>query len=590
MQMSFLIKTHRRSLILFMAIAILCIMILFSSCAKDYESIPLGQQTTLDLTFDVHDSAGKNAISFLTQLYNDALISGHNRVGEDYLDAASDDAISSFSGLSDVEKIATGAYSSTALNSDDNWTKSYSTIRATTLFIVYIDRVPIIELLPDGRSAKSAYKAEARFLRAWTYFELIRRYGGVPVIGDKIYQLTDEIQLPRESFSDCVQYIVSELNASIDSLRLQQDINSANYGRITKGAAMALKAKVLLYAASPLFNGQNIDAGNSLTGYTSFDKNRWKLAADAAKDVMDIGTYALATGLQGIFTTQAAPIGPNPEIIFWRQNGTNTTVEKANSPIGYTSAGGNGRTSPTQNLVDAFPMITGLPITDDQAGYNESDPYKDRDPRLTASIFYNGASWVNREVQTYDGGLDRPGGTIQQTKTGYYLRKFMGPFESVQGGLYANTIHDWVFLRYSGILLDFAEATNEFQGPDNEIYQILYSLRKRAGIEAGAEQNYGVPAGMSQEQMRQAIRNERRIEMAFEEQRYWDIRRWKIAKEVYSQPLEGMDIQQTGNGQLYFNKTEVLTPAFKDPSMYLYPIPYNEVVKNSNMKQNPGWK
>lgn len=592
MQLPSIIKKRSLTLILFMAMATLCTLTIFSSCAKDYESIPLGQQSTLDLTFDVHDSAGTNAISYLTELYNDAIISGHNRVGGDYLGAATDDAVSSFSGLSDVEKIATGAYTSTAVNSDNNWDRSYATIRATTLFIVYIDRVPIIELLPDGRSAKDAYKAEARFLRAWTYFNLIKRYGGVPIIKDKIYQLTDDIQLPRESFSDCIQYIKAELDTAILHLRRTADINSANYGRITKGAAMSLKAKVLLYAASPLFNGQNIEAGNPLTGYTSFDKNRWKLAADAAKAVIDLGIYHLAPNLQDIFTTQAAPIGANPETIFWRQNGSNTSVEKSNSPVGYTSAGGNGRTSPTQNLVDAFPMISGLAITDDQSGYDPASPYINRDPRLTATIFYNGASWVNREVQTFDGGLDRPGGTIQQTKTSYYLRKFMGAFESVQGGLYANTIHDWVFLRYAGILLDYAEAENEFQGPDLEIYQVLYDLRKRAGIEPGSEHNFGIPMGMTQAQMRTVLRQERRIEMAFEEQRYWDIRRWKVAKEVYSQPLDGMDIQQTGSGQLFFNRTEVRQPNTHGnfPAMYLYPIPYSEVVKNSNMKQNPGWK
>lgn len=566
------------------------IVLIYGSCAKDYENIPLGQQATLDRTFDTHDSSGINAIRFLNEVYNNALMNGHNRLGGDYIDAASDDAVSSIAGLSSVETIQSGAYTPTNLTPDDIWTRSYATIRSATVFIIYIDRVPLLEELPDGRPARSAYKAEARFLRAWTYFELIRRYGGVPILEDKAYQLTDNIELPRSNFEDCINYITQQLDMAADSLRPQEMINSTSYGRITKGAAMALKAKVLLYAASPLFNGGNIDPSNPLTGYTSFDKQRWKLAADAAGKVRELGTYGLDSDFESVFTTQEAPIGSNTENIFWRQNGNNTDVEKANAPIGYTTAGGNGRTSPTQNLVDAFPMKNGLPITNALSGYNESDPYVNRDPRLKSTVFYNGQRWLNRDVELYDGGIDRPGGTVQQTKTGYYLRKFMGSFENVPGGLYGNTIHDWIFIRYGGILLDYAEATNEFEGPTDEVYQVLYDLRKRAGIEPGDDGHYGIKSGMDQVAMRTAIRGERRVEMAFEEQRYWDIRRWKIAKDVYAAPLIGMDIQMTGSGQLFYNRVDIFSPVFTDPKMYLYPIPYDEVVKNEQMQQNPGWK
>ncbi|AYD47499.1 RagB/SusD family nutrient uptake outer membrane protein [Arachidicoccus soli] len=587
------IYTNKKNLSIGIALVCLVLVLLFSSCAKDYETVPLGQQSTLDLIFDVHDSAGINAIQYLNNVYNDALISGHNRVGGsngDYIDAASDDAVSSYTGLSSVEKIAEGAYTATQTNADDIWTASYTTIRAATIFINNIDRVPLKELLPNGELARAAYRSEARFLRAWTYFELLRRYGGVPITKDSVYQLTDNIDLPRESFANTVTYIVSELSDIEDSLRPQEDVNSVNYGRITKGAAMALKAKVLLYAASPLFNGGNIDPSNPLTGYTNYDINRWKLAADAAQDVINLGTYGLVSNYADAFITQAEPIGTNTEAIFWRQNGGNTSVEQTNGPIGYTSAGGNGRTSPTENLVDAFPMSNGLPIDSAGSGYNPNDAYSNRDPRLKATVFYNGVLWLNRPVQTYDGGLDKPGGTLQQTKTGYYMRKFMGNFETVNGSpVYSNTIHDWIYLRYAGVLLDYAEAENEYQGPSNEIYNILFSIRKRAGIDPGVNMNYGLALGMNQDQMRQTIRNERRIEMAFEEQRYWDIRRWKIAADIYSQPLYGLDIQQTSQGELFYNKTIVLQPNFIAPKMYLYPIPYSEVVKNTNMKQNPGW-
>ncbi|MGF7230364.1 RagB/SusD family nutrient uptake outer membrane protein [Arachidicoccus sp.] len=585
-------KLYANKIQLSLSVAIACftVVLLFPSCAKDYETVPLGQQSTIDLVFDVHDSAGVNAIQFLNNVYNDALTSGHNRVGSDYLDAASDDAVSSYTGLSSVEQIAKGAYTATRTNADDNWNQSYSTIRAATIFIDNIYRVPLKEVLPSGELAIAAYRSEARFLRAWTYFGLLKRYGGVPITKDSVYELTDNINLPRQTFANTVDYIVNELNDIEDSLRPQEDVNSTNYGRITKGAAMALKAKVLLYAASPLFNGGNIDPTNALTGYTNLDVNRWKLAADAAQDVINLGTYGLMSNYTDVFTKQSEPIGANDEIIFWRQNGANTSVEQANGPIGYTSAGGNGRTSPTQNLVDAFPTSNGLSILDPASGYNPDDPYANRDPRLKFTIFYNGELWLNRQVQTYDGGLDKPGGILQQTKTGYYMRKFMGNFETVNGSpVYSNTIHDWIYLRYAGILLDYAEAENEYQGPSSAVYDVLFSLRKRAGIQAGADMSYGLNLNMNQAEMREAIRNERRIEMAFEEQRYWDVKRWKIAADIYSQPLYGLDIQQTSQGEIFYNKSMVLQPDFIAPKMYLYPIPYSEVVKNTNMKQNPGW-
>lgn len=568
----------------------LIIGLFFASCAKDYEQIPLGQQATLELTFDRHDSAGTYALRYLNEVYNDALISGHNRIEGDYLDAATDDGLSSASSLSEVEKLASGAYSPTNGNADNNWEDSYAAIREATIFILYIDQVPLIEKLPDGSPARPAYKAEARLLRAWTYFNLIKRFGGVPILADKVYQLPDDMELPRNSFAECVDYIVSELDKAADSLRSQKQINSTSYGRMTREVAMAVKAKVLLYAASPLFNGGNIDGANPLTGYASFDKNRWQLAADAAKKVMDLNYYSLMEDYASVFTTQNQPVGANKENIFWRQNGNNQNVEKTNGPIGYTTAGGNGRTSPSQNLVDAYPMISGLPITSTLSGYNESDPYTNRDPRLMATVFFNDQLWLNRHLELFDGGLDRPGGSVQQTKTGYYMRKFMGDFENVSGGLYANTIHDWVFIRYAEILLDYAEATNEVQGPTTDVYQVLYDLRKRAGIEPGPDGHYGLDLDMDQAAMRTAIHNERRIEMAFEQQRYWDLRRWKLAQSVYSQPVKGMDIQRTGNGQLYYSPVPVFTPHFEAPKMYLYPIPYSEVIKNNKMKQNPGWK
>ncbi|TDW96324.1 RagB/SusD family nutrient uptake outer membrane protein [Dinghuibacter silviterrae] len=562
-----------------------------SACQKNYESVPLGQQATINDVFNTQDSSGQQAILYLSNCYLVTLPNGHNRVGGDYLDAASDDAVSSSLTVSDVQMIATGAYTAASPNADDEWSRNYNAIRDCNVFINNIYRVPLILLLPDGRKAIGALRSEARFLRAWLYYQLIERYGGVPLVGDTVFSITDNVQLPRNSFADCVNYIVSECDNIKDSLRTPQELDANNYGRITSGMAMALKAQVLLTAASPLFNGGNIDGADPLTGYPSYDATRWQTAAQAAQDVMNLGFYSLVPSFENVFTTQAYPIGTNTETIFWVQIGPTTAVETTNSPVGYGSAGGGGETSPSQGLVDAYPMNNGLAITDPASGYNPLDPYSNRDPRLNATIFYNGHLWLNRNVETFDGGLDKPGGTSAETKTGYYMRKFMGPFETVNSSPaeYSNTIHDFIYCRYAEILLDFAEATNEYSGPSAAVYNVLTSLRQRAGIAPGTNNLYGLTAGMDQDSMRAAIHNERRIEMAFEEHHFWDIRRWKTAAQAYNAaPLQGMDIQQTASGLVY-NRINVLTTAFKDPQMYFYPIPYGEVVKNPQMKQNPNW-
>lgn len=555
-------------------------LLVLVACSRDYEAIPL-EKVTIEYVFDKDDSLGTYANKFLNSIYS-KLPGGYNRVGGDLLDAASDDAISGFTGTTAVSQLATGAYTSYAtINEETPWGNAYAAIRAASIFVSNVNVSPVKEKLPNGASIRYAWKAEARFIRALFYFELLKRYGGIPLMGDKVRELGDDVQVPRSSFADCVQYIVSECDAIKDSLRPNPiTAPELNSHRATKGAALALKARVLLYAASPLFNGQNIDPNNPLTGYANYDKERWKQASDAARAVIDEHAFSLLPVSKEIFIKQN-----NSEIIFIRQGGNNTDIENTNGPVGFAKVA-RGRTNPTQELIDAFPTDAGLPITDPASGYNPNDPYAHRDPRLTSSILYNGARWLNTEIQTFEGGQHRPGGAEPGTKTGYYMRKFMGNFENATQ--YSDVPHDWIFLRYTEVLLNFAEAENEYNGPTAEVYQVLKDLRARAGIVAGDNGMYGLREGLSQEDMRNVIRNERRIELAFEEHRFWDIRRWKIAEQVYNTGLHGMSIIRNG-AELTYNVVDVFTPVFSAPKMYLYPIPYDEVVKNDNMSQNPGW-
>jgi hypothetical protein len=560
------------------------LLLIFSACKK-YEQFPV-DQTPVSLVFDKNDSLGTNAHAYLNSIYN-LLKNGRNDIGGDYLDAASDDAVSSAAGSSNaVTILSTAAYNSSTLPADENvWsgTESYWTgIRMANEFINNIGVVPVQSTF-NGVSQKYLWKNEARFLRAYFYFELVKRFGGVPLLGNKVYTLTDNIALPRSSFADCITYIVSECNAIKDTLLTVPIVSpNANYGRVTKGAALALKARVLLYAASPLFNGGNISPANAFTGYPSYDASRWTAAAAAAQDVINLNYYSLDPNFKDIFLTQN-----NSEIIFIRQGDNGNGLETANGPVGFPGANALGRTSPTEELVNAFPMSNGLAITDPASGYNAANPYANRDPRLTYTILYNGAQWLNTQLQTFEGSQSKPNIGQQQTLTSYYERKFMGNFENANA--YSAHSEDWVVMRYAEILLDFAEAKNEVEpAPGTDVYNALIALRQRAGIQAGSNSMYGLAPGLTQAAMRAVIQNERRIELAFEESRYFDIRRWKIAETVMNQPRTGESIIQSGSTATY-NTVNVLTTKFITPKMYFYPIPYSEVLKNPSMTQNPGW-
>jgi len=565
-------------------IAAIALITVIAGCKK-YEQFPV-DKVGIDYIFDKKDSAGVNAQKYLYGIYS-VLKNGHNRVGTDYLDAASDDAISSASSPTNVVTVlSTASYNSYSLPADENlWGTYYGGIRQANEFVNNIEVVPVLAKY-KGYSIKYLWKSEARFLRAMFYFELLKRYGGVPLMGNKVLTIADDVNIPRNSFDDCVKYIVSECDAIKDSLltapfTLPESDANADSHRPTKGSALALKARVLLYAASPLFNGGNIDPTNNLTGYTDFNAARWAAAAAAAKDVIDLNVYSLVPNYKNVFLDQN-----NPEILFMRQGGNNNSVETNNGPVGFTAATGKGQTSPTQELVNSFPMANGLAISDPAANYNENDPYANRDPRLSYNIIYNGAQWLNSSIQTFEGGQSKPNSALQQTKSGYYLRKFMGNFETTN--TYSSHNTDWLILRYADILLAYAEATNESAGPTNDVYTTLGKIRQRAGIDGGGNGLYGLKAGMTKEEMRAAIQNERRIELAFEESRYWDIRRWKIAETVMNQPRTGVSIVKLGS-TLNYNPINILTTRFVAPKMYLYPVPYDEVQKNPNMKQNPGW-
>lgn len=580
----------------------------FASCTDGYEPEPV-ELVSLDFVFSKTDSLGTNTIKFLTNIYA-VLQNGHNRVGSDYLDAASDDAISINVSDPDVYKLAMGRYTaSSRITSDMRWGEYYTGIRKANIFINNIDVVPFMLTYTNAagevKPLNVTLKAEARFLRACFYFELVKRYGGVPLMGDDIHILGDDVQLPRNTFEQCIRYIVEELDEIKDDLRTNPMPDFDQYAHApTREACIAMKSRVLLYAASPLFNEHPIEAGNELIGYASYDRDRWKEAADAAEEF--IATYGPeGNGAYGLTQRQTDENGNvtrdfrdvflgfynksnNPEVIFYRPGSEDKSVETNNGPLGFSGSSlGKGRTLPTQNLVDAFPMKDGM-FAGKGSKYTQdaSNPYENRDPRLDYTVLHHGSLWLSTMLDTSVGGANNPSASAEYTKTSYYLCKFMGKFDGETE--YSNKIHLWVMYRYAEILLNYAEASNEYSAtPSQKVYDAIIALRERAGIEPGDQALYGLKENMTQQEMREVIQNERRIEMAFEEQRYWDIRRWRIAEDVFKEPLKGVEIRTSG-GNTKYNKVNVLSTTF-NTKRYFYPIPYSEVVKNDNMIQNPNW-
>lgn len=443
------------------------------------------------------------------------------------------------------------------------WGRSYRSIRECNYALANIDKVNM------SAGNKSRLIGELKFIRAFRYHDLIRNYGGVVLVGDRVTGLTDDLTDPalfkRSTIKECMDYAAAQLDDAAQRLPINND-NSWFLGRATKGAAMALKSRLLLYAASPLYN-----AGT------------WQAAADAAKAVMNLNKYSLYQGgYRSLFLSQ-----DNSEVIFERlytKNARHVCLEIANGPNGYNAWGGN---VPLQNIVDDYQMDNGKIITDPTSGYNPQNPYIHRDPRFYATILYNGASYRSSTVNTYTpGGKDSQDGPSNwnTSRTGYYLLKFMDDNNPIDNPWDVAGQQPWFYFRYAEILLNYAEAQNEVAGPDASVYAAINSIRSRPSVNMPA-----IPAGLTQAQMREQIRNERRVELAFEEHRFYDVRRWKIAQITENVPAYGIAINKTGNAFTYTQKVALDGRHF-DAKHYWLPIPRSEIqASNGQLKQNDGY-
>ncbi|WP_234735776.1 RagB/SusD family nutrient uptake outer membrane protein [Tellurirhabdus bombi] len=505
-------------------------------------------------------TSDRNTRGFISNAYF-GILNRYNLDGNGSLLAqASDEAVNS--NLSSNINIFNNDTWSSLRTNDDQYNNMYNYIRRTNIFLE--------NSLGSGVTPASdipGLRGEAYFLRALYHFELMKRYGPIVVV-TRSFTIDQDLDLPRNTLDEVVAQIVTDCDSAAAVLTPAiVDQASGDKGRATQTAALALKARTLLYAASPL---------NNPTG----DATKWQRAADAAKAIIDLKKHSLLTQAQLPNLWNYGSQAYNAEVIFASQSDNNNTLELNNAPISYDGA--RGRTNPTQELVDAFDVrSTGKPITDATSGYNPANPYNDRDPRLNLFIITNNTNFKGKPVETFEGGKDNVPINVNNTKTGYYMRKFMseGAFWGV--GTAVNVRRPWVLFRYAEVLLNYAEALNEAQGPVADVYTFVNQVRARVTMPA-------LPAGLTKDQMRERIQKERQVELCFEDHRFFDVRRWKKGEQLFNRPVSGMRITKNGTA-LTYQRFQVENRIFNE-KMYRFPIPQTELNKApKNLRQNPGW-
>jgi len=509
--------------------------------------------------------------------------------------------------------------SNTYINLSKSWTsestpfKSWSTYLSSINYInIFMGNLGKTDWTGDETKNmlySERMRGEAYALRGLYGYYLLRTYAGKDASGNFLgYPVFTEefagdadFNLSRNTIQECTDQIISDLNAAIDILPLEykdfesdevpakykeQGISGALYstafgahlvGRINAKIAMAIKSEVLLWVTSPAFEGS--------TSYTYED------AANAAAQVLNTVGGVSGMDPQGFYWYLNADDVENglcPAEILWRSNRENGhALEENNFPP---SLNGKGFVNPSQNLVDAFGMANGYPITDTKSGYDPANPYADRDPRLDYYIVHDGSKFGDAEIVTHDASKDDALNKVSSsTKTGYYLKKILrGDVISGSDKKWNDHYHYSAWIRFTEIFLNYAEAANEAWGPKAggsngySAYEVIKALRERAGICKGESDAYLESCAASKEQMRELIRNERRIELCFEGHRFFDLRRWN--------DLQGLNEKLTGvqisNG--VYNTIDVNSFMYKDNMIYS-PIPNAEVLKWSNLAQNQGW-
>jgi len=535
--------------------------------------------------------------------------------GGDFLDVATDNAVTNNKNAN-LFKFVMGGVSAIS-NPFDNWGTAYTQFRNIHLFLENGLGSNIQYHLTDSTrdmQIRNRSRGEAYFLRAWWGMELLQRFGGLTVDGQALgypiitKNLTEADAenldvMKRNTYEECVLQIIADCDSAILYLPMNyvgtnEEQGVKHVGRANGRSALALQSRAALFAASPAYQPK----GAYAIPQDSVEK-KWMR-------VVLLSERAITTGVLGAYTalTEAMFVGntvqgaTNPEFIF-RKWFNNNSMERSNFPPLFF---GEGRTNPSQNLVDAYHTKTGFPITDSRSGYNSQTPYTNRDNRFESTIFYNGKVFnTARPLEIYVNengtkGRDVAGYDYNNTITGYYLKKFLSPkidmlYNPATLGA-VNDFHQFPLLRRAEVYFNLAEALNELAGPKGAVagstrtaYDIIKDVRTKNGI---SSTTYLDEVAVNKDNFRQLLLNERRVEFAFENQRFYDLRRHLLP---LNETVKGVKITKTSAG-LVFEGTDpaqeavVVERRFMDNEKFYYlPLPYNETIKNTNLLQNKGW-
>ena len=540
---------------------------------------------------------------------------GQDANGWTWTEVATDDAVSNDVNNS-YRRMAAGTW-----RADNNPLDRWQNLRASWQYINQgLEIFPTVDWAADEVASelyKMRFMGDAYGMRALYMLYLLQAHAGwtadgqllgIPILTES-ETVNSDFNKPRNTFKECLALLNADVDKAVEllpedygdissdaqvpakysKLGASADVYSRVFGvhaanRMSARIAKAVRAQAAFMAASPAYS-----AGSGVT---------WDEAANLMAQVLKDGLgsspvsnidptgnvwYTDQNGLKNLTA------GFNRPEFLWRSNkNENASMEQDQFPP---TLFGKGRVNPSQNLVDAFPMANGLPITDSKSGYDPQNPYANRDPRLSLYIIYNNSTYKGKTIVTAIDGTDNNAMNKfdgQSTRTGYYLKKFLVEDVNADPNSTTNGYHVKPWIRYTEIFLDYAEAANEAWGPKNggsngfSAYDVIKAIRQRAGV-GGEDDPYLEDCAKDQVKMRELIRNERRLELCFEGFRFWDLRRWKVDLTKLNETVKGMSIE--GNK---YSVVDVETRNYAD-YMFYGPIPYSEVLKFNALIQNSGW-
>jgi hypothetical protein len=602
-------------------LAIAVVALSLTACKKGYFDAVPKDLASVDIVFKDKTETENWLAGIYAKLYdvwNNSAMSARYAAGfTDELELASP-SIQANNNLSPV----------TAINV---WTSNYQGIRLANIFMVNVDnsRTNLLRE-PNGKELIQQYTGEARFLRAYFYWTLMKFYGPVILVGDKVSDVNDNFQQARSTWTECVNYVLAEMDAAKE-LVPERHITVATgaddlsqTGRINKMIIDAVKSQVLLFDASPLFNGNTAysifkNKDEKLLMNTTFDASKWQKAADASKAAID---HATTYGKKIFKVTNADAFiaafnscrdlhltGWADEGIWIRTVTAYAQWELDAAPRAANGTSTNAVLSPPQEFVDKFRMINGKDIRETGSTYNEtgftataktgyyivgtSNMYVNREPRFYNTITFNGsavpfvAKTGQTSVQFWPSGNsgNGNGSEVKYPKTGYLVRKNTNPARNLSNNA-GNVVRPAMYIRLGELYLNYAEALNESSPGNADILTYLNAIRTRGGIPALA-------SGLTQDEMRKQIQRERLIELCYEGQRFYDVRRWKLANDPEGKQggdFTGMNVM-TGTSltdPAFYVRTRMSTRAWDD-RFYLFPLPQSEINRNAKLVQPPGY-